>query len=63
MGTLYFQDLVSDLGLDNQGLLTYSPIIELLGVLFCARDAPTVELCVDLLGVVGPDPDQVNRVS
>ncbi|XP_066152576.1 lipase 3-like [Euwallacea fornicatus] len=54
------QDVLTDLKL-NKGVLSYNPFLLPIAILFCSRDAPTLRLCVDLLGqLCGPDPIQIN---
>ncbi|KAL1489302.1 hypothetical protein ABEB36_014225 [Hypothenemus hampei] len=54
--------VVTNLGL-NKGVFTYNPIITVLGMIFCNIESPLIEICASLLGIQGPDPDQLNRTK
>ncbi|XP_066152578.1 lipase 3-like [Euwallacea fornicatus] len=53
------ENLLTSLQL-NKGILTYSPLVLPLAIMFCNVNVSTVHACVDLLGLVGPNPNQLD---
>ncbi|XP_066246257.1 lipase 3-like [Euwallacea similis] len=56
------EDLLTDMHL-NKGILTYNPLVLPLAILFCNINAPTKYLCIELHGITGPDPNQLNATK